>query len=164
MDEARFWQLIEQSRENEPDCEKQTERLVQLLLQLEPEEIIKFDRIFGIQSDKAYRWDLWAVAYIINGGGSDDGFYYFRCWLIAQGKEFFEAVLEQPDKAAERIKEDDEWVECEDILFAAGEAYEKKTGQPLPSIVTEPLHAPVGVRWNEEDLDRLYPDLCARFG
>jgi hypothetical protein len=164
MDEDRFWQLIEQSRVNEPDCEEQTEVLVQLLQRLGPEEILEFDRSFLTQTFRAYRWDIRAVAYIINGGASDDSFEYFRCWLIAQGKEFFEAVLEQPEKAAERVKDDGEWVECEDILYAAGDAYEKKTGQPFPgSDIDYPLN-PIGVRWKEEDLDRLYPRLCERFG
>lgn len=34
-----------------------------------------------------YRRDLWAAAYIIGGGCSDDSFIDFRAGLIAQGHE-----------------------------------------------------------------------------
>ncbi|MFC9245678.1 DUF4240 domain-containing protein [Streptomyces sp. NPDC057136] len=44
---------------------------------------------------------LWAAAYVINGGCSDDGFDYFRGWLIAQGREVFERTAADPDALAE---------------------------------------------------------------
>ena len=37
--------------------------------------------------DDSYRWDLWGAAYLANGGCSDDGFDYFRGWLIGQGRK-----------------------------------------------------------------------------
>ena len=37
---------------------------------------------------EAYRWDIWAIAFIINGGCSDDGFEYFRGWLVRKAKNF----------------------------------------------------------------------------
>ncbi|MFL6076856.1 MAG: DUF4240 domain-containing protein [Mycobacteriales bacterium] len=33
---------------------------------------------------ESYQGDLWGAAYLINGGASDDGFDYFRGWLIAR--------------------------------------------------------------------------------
>ena len=51
--------------------------------------------------DKAYRADLWDVAYAINGGCSDDGFVYFRWWLVMQGEDILEAALENPESLAE---------------------------------------------------------------
>ena len=45
-------------------------------------EITAWDHIFDQLSDQAYRTDVWAAAYLINGGASDVGFYYFRCWLV----------------------------------------------------------------------------------
>ncbi|MFD8951587.1 DUF4240 domain-containing protein [Streptomyces xanthophaeus] len=56
------------------------------------------------------RWDLmvdscsnplWAAAYLAHGGCSDDGFDYFRGWLIAQGCDVFERVAADPDALAE---------------------------------------------------------------
>ena len=43
---------------------------------------------------KSYLSSLWAAAYILMDGCSDDTFDYFRGWLIAQGKETFEKVLD----------------------------------------------------------------------
>lgn len=84
MDVATFWRLIETSHtEARGDIEQQIARLTAAVAALEPDEIVAFDRLFRAQMNRAYRWDLWAAASIINGGCSDDGFEYFRAWLIA---------------------------------------------------------------------------------
>ena len=44
-----------------------------------------------------YTWDLWGVAYILKGGCSDDGFEYFRAWLIARGRDFVAQALADPE-------------------------------------------------------------------
>ena len=51
-----------------------------------PDELIEFHRLFNRAMDDAYIWDLWGAAYLINGGCSDDGFAYFRSWLISRGR------------------------------------------------------------------------------
>jgi hypothetical protein len=87
MDEAQFWKLIEEARqEADGECDTQAEILIQKLLAYKPEELIAFDDIMFDLRIKAYRGDLWGAAYLINGGCSDDGFEYFRCWLIGQGE------------------------------------------------------------------------------
>ena len=50
---------------------------------------------------EAYHWDLWGAAYLINGGCSDDGFEYFRRWLVLQGRDVFQAAVSNPDTLAE---------------------------------------------------------------
>ena len=115
------------------------------------------------QSIEAYRWDLWAVAYIINGGCSDDGFEYFRGWLIAQGKDYFEAALKNPENAAACVAEGGD-VECESILYVANQAYKDKTGSEMaPAIVSYPSE-PKGQSWDEDSVEELYPNLAQRFG
>jgi hypothetical protein len=47
---------------------------------------VSFERHFTQRLADAYRWDLWGLAYQLNGGCSDDGFVYFRCWLLGQGR------------------------------------------------------------------------------
>ncbi len=54
------------------------------------------------------------MAYIINGGCSDDGFDYFLGWLIAKGRKYFEAALVNPERAGDGAEPGDV-VECEDI-------------------------------------------------
>ncbi|WP_257233953.1 DUF4240 domain-containing protein [Streptomyces sp. JV178] len=48
----------------------------------------------------SYRAPLWAAAFTINGGCSDDGFDYVRGWLVLQGHEVFERAVADPDSLA----------------------------------------------------------------
>ncbi|RYZ82908.1 MAG: DUF4240 domain-containing protein [Proteobacteria bacterium] len=134
---------------------------------LSPEEILGFDRIFVELLVESYRWDLWAVAYIVNGGASDDSFEYFRYWIISQGQKYYEAALENPEKAADAASSNQE-NECEDIRYVAGMAYEEKTGEEIPQSVTSAYPAypsePIGTPWTEDDLESLYPKLSKKFG
>ena len=168
MDVDRFWELIEESRREAGDCEEQARVLTARLELLPPEEIVSFQTHLDARRRESYRWDIWAVACIINGGCSDDGFDYFRGWLIAQGRDFFEMVLRTPERAGEGVPagaEHDYDFECESILYAAYGAYEAKTGQemPLEELPASGLTEPEGEPWDEADLESLYPDLTRRF-
>ena len=112
---------------------------------------------------EAYRWDLWAVAYIVNGGCADDGFEYFRGWLIAQGRPRFQEALENPEIVGDWAEPDEN--ECEDILYAAQDAYESRTGEEFPydAINTHQPSETAGAPWDEEQLEALYPELCGKF-
>jgi hypothetical protein len=97
MDNEKFWELINDSRKkskNDPD--RQIEILVSNIAKLSEEEIYEFDRIFNKYYVDSYLSELWAAAYIINGGCSDDGFDYFRGWLISQGRTIYEDTLNDP--------------------------------------------------------------------
>ncbi len=162
MDVEAFWALIEKSRDGTEGCDEQANNLIELLAELEPQQIVGFDRHMRQRRAEAYRWDLWAVAYIINGGCSDDGFEYFRCWLIAQGKDYFEAALIDPENAARKLSVGDE-TECESLLYAASEAYERSTGEELPPFVITMPSEPAGQEWDEDTVEKLYPELAKRF-
>ena len=163
MQIEQFWSLIEQSKGGASDCEEQAQNLTSLLEALEPDEITGFDQQMRMRLVETYRWDLWAVAYIICGGCSDDSFEYFRCWLVSQGREFYEAVLVSPERAAERVEAGEE-PECELLLYAAWYAFENKMGKEIPP-ATESAYPsePLGEPWTDEDLERLYPDLCRKY-
>ena len=92
-------------------------------------------------------------------GCSDDGFEYFRCWLIAQGERVFNAALANPETLVNRAEPESEG---EGMLYAAAEAYESRTGAVLTAPVVHPRE-PVGERWEEDDLELMYPKLWARF-
>jgi hypothetical protein len=163
MDKAQFWQLIEASQNKKRDCDKQATKLEKLLDKLSAEEILGFENIFDSLLVESYRWDLWAVAYIVNGGCSDDGFEYFRYWLIEQGQTYFEAALESPERAADAAQFEE--AECEEIRYATHAPYESKTGTPIHEVSKGISYSdePVGKPWNEEDLEALFPRLYARF-
>src|SRR4051812_26519959 len=98
VDVAQFWQLVDAARAaTSSDGDAVAEVLGQALRRLAPEEIIAFDGLLWEQMARSYQWSLWAGAYVINGGCSDDAFDYFRGWLLAQGQAVFESALSDPD-------------------------------------------------------------------
>jgi len=83
MDLSELWDLIETARDevDDPDdAEAVTAALRGILAESQPETIEEFDVALGRLMAESYRTDLWAAAYVINGGASDDGFEYFRGW------------------------------------------------------------------------------------
>ncbi|MBB6566504.1 hypothetical protein HNR71_002141 [Kribbella sandramycini] len=67
------------------DTEEVAERTLELLSALPAAEIAALAQPLWELRATSYNWRLWHAAYLINGGCSDDGFEYFRGWLIAQG-------------------------------------------------------------------------------
>lgn len=137
MDTARYWQLVEDARAGAGDEEEVADRLAGLLSARPPAEIVTAQQIFWTLMAGSYRAPLWAAAYVINGGCSDDAFDYFRGWLIAQGRAVYESVLADPDTLAglpvvQQAATDWTELDCEAMLDAAGRAYEKATGEAFP--------------------------------
>lgn len=131
MDETQFWEILDRARPPvTPGTEDDREWFRSLkaeLLPLPPEEILEFRRLFDDRVAAAYKIDLWGAGYLINGGCSDDGFHYFRCWLVGQGKAVYQRALENPDTLADILTGD--WP-CEASLDAApARAWEERTGR-----------------------------------
>ena len=92
--------------------------------------------------DRAFTWELaGAVTRIFGGWCSDDGFEYFRLWLIGRGRVTFERAITMPDSlatvpaiqrlAGRRRREwddDEEWPEWETLDYIAARAYRLVTG------------------------------------
>ena len=163
MERETFWELINEARTEVDDIFEVAPALTDLLLTSEPDEIVSFAQHMKDVLAESYRWDLWAVAYIVNGGSSDDGFEYFRGWLIAQGRERFHVAMENPASIGNWAEPDEN--ECEEILYAAQVAYEGRTGKNFPydAINAPQLSEPAGEPWEEDQLEALYPELCVRF-
>jgi hypothetical protein len=162
MTTDQFWKIIDSAREDDADPESVAATVKSTLESLSAEEVLGFDREMIKRKVESYRWDLWAVGYIVNGGCSDDGFEYFRGWLIAKGRKYFESALADPVRAADDAEPDAN--ECEDMLYVAADVYKSKTGSYPPISDTEfPPRDPSGNPWEEDDLESLYPELCERF-
>jgi hypothetical protein len=156
MDHPTFWKIIKRAAgEAEGDPQAFAEAVYAQLAELPPPQIEGFDAVLWAKLAAAYDWKLWGAAYLINGGCSDDGFLYFRCWLISQGQKVFEAALANPDTLAKAVDPDDDEHECEDLLGVAARAYEEVTGNPFPTPEGPPLHPsePTGERWDFDDAD-----------
>ena len=163
MDKAQFWQIIEASKRESADCDEHADKLEELLLQCDASEIAGFDQILAELMVQSYRWDLWDVGSMVNGGCSEDGFEYFRLWIIAQGREYFEAAMKNPERAGDAASDNAEYNECEHLGYAPNQAHTRKTGQPSPVTLCDPAQ-PLGVERKGEELAELYPRLWAKFG
>lgn len=68
------------------------------------------------------------AAFVVMGGCSDDGFDYFRGWLISRGEEVFNQVIKNPEFLAEylseeNLQEDVFAPQLEEMLSVASDAY-----------------------------------------
>jgi hypothetical protein len=173
MDKQTFWKLIDEARADAaPD--RVAARAAELLARRPVAEIGGAQQVLWDLLAESYRSPLWAAAHVINGGCSDDGFDYFRGWLLTQGREAFDAALAAPDSLADHpaVREAAaEGLELwdEEALSIAWTAYERATGQELPTdsftISYPPLDPSWTSTWNDpaETATRL-PRLTALFG
>jgi hypothetical protein len=168
MDRSTFWKIIDTSRRKaKGDLDDQLEHLRARLEDLDATEIVEFGTIFNEHSNRAYNWDLWAAAYLIGGGCSDDGFQDFRGWLVSKGEKVYEGALKDAESLA-RIVKDDEDCQYEGFQYVAAEAWKNKHGRDgldYPDRgLSHPLE-PAGESWSEtgDDLERRFPKLWKRF-
>lgn len=175
MPADRFWALIDRTTKYAAEQNAQMEALRRELRKLSVEEIEAFERAFQHQQRRAYTWDLWGAAYVINGGASDDGFEYFQRWLVSRGHEIFEAAVVNPESLADLSASDmQEYSEFEAFAAVAGEVWAEKTridpwSDPqsrYPFAIVPLPSEPAGVPFEEDEahLAKRYPKLWARFG
>jgi len=124
MDEATFWKLIELvdigalQRQNQDAA---VQPLTEALTKLDEASVFEFENI------------LVQMLYDIDGqkyadeagrsGNSDDGFLYIRCFVVAMGREYYNAVKADP----RRMPKDEAW--CESLTYVAGQAWTTITGK-----------------------------------
>jgi hypothetical protein len=161
MNEAQFWEFIETAKNKSNDFEERAENLKKELSNLSNNDIKIFDDIYFDQIIRAYCWELWGAAYVINGGCPDDGFRCFCDFLISEGKEIFESALNHPDSLAEL--HDIEDAELEEFGYIAMELYEEKTGSELPIRSKGYPKEQIGDEWNEDGVEKLYPKLAEKY-
>jgi hypothetical protein len=119
-----FWSLIDLLGRPATDPEAQDqglERLVEALSHWTRTDIKRFAESLA---EHLYRLDTRAHGEASDN--SDDGFLYARCGVVAEGRERYEAILAN----ASQFPADAEF-EFESLLYAAGMAYERKTGDEL---------------------------------
>ncbi|MFE7809727.1 DUF4240 domain-containing protein [Streptomyces sp. NPDC057430] len=138
MDIDRFWQFIETARSSAATVGKPLDEvLVSLLADHPPQEILEYAARFDEVHDDLYRWDVWAAAYLIGGGCSDDSFIDFRAGVIALGREWYERTAAGPDSLADHPAvveaaqaHHGEALFYEDMNYVASSAFERLTGDP----------------------------------
>jgi hypothetical protein len=101
MDIAAFWDIIEAARARTGPDQPFDQALTGCLASRTRQDILEYHARFHQMHAALYRWDLWAAAYLIGGGCSDDGFIDFRAGLIAQGRDWYEKAAAEPDGLAD---------------------------------------------------------------
>lgn len=165
-----FWDVIGASCDPDQGEVEWQDALVEALAKLEPEEIVLFDRWFDDRTDALYSHDLWGAAYLINGGASDDGFYFFRCWLVGMGKKVYEAALADPDSLADVV---DPPQECEAEIYNVAPLAWRRLGLPeeefderVEALGPRPERELAGEEWDFDDdgeVRRRFPCLAALY-
>jgi hypothetical protein len=176
MDNEQFWALIETARSqtSDPsDADTIASSAAVLLATYPRDAIVAGQQIFWDLMADSYRNPLWAAAYLINGGCSDDGFDYFRGWLIMQGRVVFERTVAEPDALAElpavrAAAADGMEFECEAALGIATDAHVKATGEQLPDDAYTINYPELGDDWNfdfddDAEMARRLPRLTALY-
>jgi len=162
MDEPQFWDIIESGgRKALDDPERQLAAAHKKLAKYPPEEVRDFHRLFNEKLTAAYSWDLGGAAYLINGGCSDDGFHYFRAWLISRGRAVYEAAIQNPDSLAGLTDPERDDYEFEDLWFVALDVYKELTGKDMLPVDTKWPSKPKGRRWDFDDDEQLSRKLPA---
>ncbi|QWA25807.1 DUF4240 domain-containing protein [Streptomyces osmaniensis] len=181
MNRQEFWDLVAAARDQVArdqvqapyPCEAIASAATALLASRPAEEIVAAERVLWDLMSESYSKPLWAAAYQINGGCSDDGFDYFRGWLIAQGREVFELAVAEPDALAElpvvqtaaALGID---LEGEDVLGIAWDAHIAATGNQLPADGPKTQYPQLDPDWNfsfddRGEMARRLPRLAALF-
>jgi len=162
MDIERFWEIVDAAKQTAaPDTEGRVDALKHLLSTESLDEIQSFQSHYDAQIRRSYRWDLWGAANLINGGASDDGFRYFRDWLVSEGRSVFEAALTSPDSLADLPRVD--LAELELFGYVALEVYEARGGGELDRDFSTELATPQGQQWSEDNLAELLPRLARKY-
>lgn len=165
MDEDRFWQIIQTTRDKaNNDFEQQQEELSRELSNLTPEEIILFDNRFRYFRGMANTWELWGAIYIIHSGCGDDSFNDFREWMIGQGKVFYYKMINDPETLVDVNTELIEEKDWEGLGYVSASVFEELTGEEIPATYQENLET-TGKQWDEDgdDLKRRFSKLAARY-
>ncbi len=119
MHETEFWRLIELidvEALDGGDEDGAIQPLHQALLEKSEEELFAFEEALA---SRLYAIDGEVFADNAgDSGGSDDGFLYARCYVVAKGRSFFEAVKADPTLMPKSIEQ---W--CESLLYPHREAW-----------------------------------------
>jgi len=137
VDRDEFWRVIALARRRSVGRPNRVAAGVMGRLERRPlDEILSFGRQYYTVTAEANTWLLWAAAYLINGGCSNDGFDYFRGWLVTRGRDAWTRAVADPDSLADVVRSG--WLarmvravrplECENMLGVASDAYERATG------------------------------------
>lgn len=167
MDPSTFWDLIDDTRRvSDGSPETHASVLVSRLRRLDPSDIVDFERRWREYDVDAYTWELWAAAYLLNGGCDDVCFEHFRSYVIGLGEQVFRDAVADPDSLVFLAGEPRHQFahDAEGLGYAASDAYEAATGGELPDVGPDLPDLPAGEEWDEETPEVAAPRIAAAVG
>jgi hypothetical protein len=181
MDTVFFWKIMDYAfAKAKFDNKLKEQTILDQLIKLTPEQIQEFEIIFQQMNQKASTWNNMAAHTIIEGGSSDDTYYYFRCWLISLGQKNFEETIKDPDYLASLdIPINNKYgygeVIFEELIPMSDKAYSIVTGkktedETFPRALAQKKglfydsNTEIkGKEWTDTDLPKIAPKLCKKF-
>lgn len=164
METDEFWRLIETARSQAEASGSFDKALVGLLAARSKREILEYQERFDELHGALYRWDVWAAAYLIGGGCSDDSFIDFRAGAIAQGRVWYERIAANPDSLAEHplviaaaAEHYDDVMFYEVVNYTAAYAFKQLTGDE------EDFYEAWDEYWNAQPRERADVDMGEDF-
>jgi hypothetical protein len=165
VDDAQFWSIIEAGGpESFRDRRRQLDAVRERLRQFDPAELVAFHLTFNRKMDDADHWDVKAAGRLMNSSFSDDGYEYFRAWLVSRGRRAYEAAVRDADSLAE-VASDGWEAQNEELWGAAQGVYREKTGEHM--VVEFTWSETRGEEWDydsDEELTRRLPRLATVCG
>ncbi|WP_232227102.1 MULTISPECIES: DUF4240 domain-containing protein [Flavobacterium] len=173
LDEESYWGIIEKSLKETSNQEDQEIFLTAELEKLSPKEMIGF----RLRTDKllfdSYTSNLWCANYIISNGTADEGFDYFRCWLISRGKEAYYKTQETPDYLVNLVGNEPHAYDFEGFWYVANNAFKNLTNKEAEAYIdyenfqTTDEHYPIlEFNWNVDEpktMEKVCPVLFKKF-
>lgn len=171
MDENLYWEIVNASTKHSPDSTKQLKFVVNDLKERMLDDIVGFMlRTHQLQRD-LYNPQMWCAGFLMNRGYcSDDGFEYFRSWVISNGNDTYYNAKANPDSLATRINPQMEFYDFEEFGYAPSYAFINKTGGKdiysyLGENFTFPKRPEIEFNWNSgnpDSMNAICPELFAK--
>ncbi|UTX49867.1 DUF4240 domain-containing protein [Chryseobacterium sp. MA9] len=155
-----FWEAIEKSNKykkahwSEYDIDEHLENLTAYLAKFRKERLILFEKTLQEKLSELYTAEIAELSFILEGDFrtengtyifdgflSDDGFIYFRCWLLLKGKEFFEDITKDIQSFVSgkySFNIGDCW--GEGLLYVSDEAYSENHDNDDESEIRDTVH------------------------
>ena len=166
MTTEQFWQTIDRARTGTTSMTPSAspEKLADILKAMPVEDLKSFLVHFYSRLVELNNWNLWGAGYVIAGGMSDDSFHYFRSWIVGKGQSAYDQALADPDQLGPWI--DDDEVDNELLEYVALEILEARGVEedPRDDIEASADDEPKGEAFDEDEVERSYPRLAAKFG
>jgi hypothetical protein len=130
MLEQEFWRIVKRAAREKPEKEFQTEygltksqattlRLESLLVELPPDDVLRFHKLMRQVYERAYRRDLWSAFGLALSGMDEELFRDCVSWLILRGRRQFEKALANPATLSSEVIDADEVVGAGGLADAA---------------------------------------------